>query len=1475
MKHKALMLLATVMLSLHLSAHIDPASSPAPAALMLPPASCTAVVLDQFTDGNYTATPAWGGNTGQWQYQANSTMAADVTNARIIRVNPGANNPGTFSLRTPITTWNSNQEWGFWMGRLNATSATSSVAIWLYANETNLTSNTVDGYRLFIGDGGTQEIRLQRIENGVVASNVIVSSGSTAAALTDYAYTIRVTRDETGLWTLYTSTLPTANGTGLSAGGTTNPLTQSTVNQGSATDNTIVPSGTGYIGFAVTVPNVSQANGRTTEFDHIYFTPCQPNTTVQFGSATSTATEGTTTTVQIPVTITEPNSTVATTVQVALTAGSASAVGNYTTQTLTFPAGSNTTQNVTITISDDQFCAGALGAYTFSLQNASGGWAAILGTQTTHTISVTDNEYNSADIEGDDFEDGDASDWYTNVAGSFGALSTSPINGTYSLRHVDQGQTTGGSTSFSKFMNGATLQGSETTWRFNLKYFNREPTTSDYFIVCLTNDEQNIAANTIDGYAVGIRPITGTNVDLVYLWRTEDDILFPIITTTLDWGNTLNTVGFEIVRDADGNWELKMDTDGNFDNLVSYGTATDTFWNHLDYFGAFLVYNTTTKGNFSMDDISITQQSCVNTFYSQLTGNSNGAVWSPATVGTPEDVTPGPFTSFVVQNGHTITLNENILAHNFTIETGATLVGGVQTLDLKGNFIKHGTFTHNTSTVKFSGDAGAQQISGTGSINFYNFELNNGDGLSSTIPINLYGQFRPRAGTFNTNNQLILISNINGTGSIGTISNGADVTGQITLQRFIPTAPQYYVYLSNPLLNQTLQHWNDDMVTTGFPGSDYPSYSFNNIYWYDEALAGQRNIGWTGATNVTNAMNPQRGYIVYMNAPASTVTASGDFQKGNVSVPLSYNDLEPGTGYTNPDGWNLIANVYPATIDWVALKNQSGTWASGNGTYYVYDAAGSNYRSYNANITGGTANRYIASCQAFFVQATAAGQTIDFRESIKSTDAAPFQRSIEESSLVRFNFTRGTMDDEILIALKDDATFAFDEMYDAIKWDSPVASAPELAILASDSAKLSINTIPVFDESIEMHLWADMPAAGTYNLTLTQLQNIPLGVCITVEDIVNNTITPVALNEPIVITTTAAYSGYRFIIRMSAPLIVTPNNTSCFDVNDGSILVNTNDESWSIFATDELGNTTVASDGLMSGLSAGIYNITLENVNALCGGTSTTVEITEPEAVLSELVPTVDFCNSGVSGRVEMVVENADHFNYTITNSEGTVVAIGDVQDSYKIVPELAYGVYSVMISSDCYNETMNVDLTDPNAVALDIVMNTPLQTIGVGETVTISANALSESEVSYEWLVNGFDGGDNNYLSFAVNTAGVYNIQCVASNEFCSATSFSQAIVEEEEVDEEVTGVDENPNGVAAIITRMGNSVVVTFENASTSKAKICIYNSSGALVMQVSGFADKGQVRTLDITGLASGIYTVNVEQDNKRLAQQQIVK
>ncbi|MEZ4798851.1 MAG: T9SS type A sorting domain-containing protein [Flavobacteriales bacterium] len=1322
-----------------------------------------------------------------------------------------------------------------------------------------------------MGDGGNQEIYLQKVVNGV-ATNIITSSGNISSSRTDYSFTIRVTHDEQGNWQLYTSALPTSNGQGLSP--SANPTTASTVLQGTGNDSSILLNGNAYFGLAVLVPNLggNNSNSRTTEFDNFYFTPCQPNTTVQFATTSFTENEADANTIQIPISITNPHPSVATTASVVLTSGDASSIGNYTTQSVTFPAGSSSIQYISVTISDDDICNGAYSSFTFSLENISGGYVAIAGNGATATLLVQDNEQVSAEILNENFESGSAADWFSPVVGSFNASTSNPINGAYSLRHMDQGQTNGGATSFSTYMNGTELTGTNTTWRFNVRTFNNEPNTSNYFIVCLTNDEADIANQTIDGYAVGIIPSFWYNQDYVYLWRTEGDYLYPIISTTIDWGTNLDKVGFEVTRDADGNWELKLDLDGDFDNLVSQGTAQDTYWSHLDYFGTYYVYNTSTIGAFSMDDILVTQESCANTYYSQMSGNSGDAIWSTSPVGTPIDVTGGPFSSFIVQNGHSVTLSENLLCHDFTIETGGTFSGSTATLNMRGNFVNDGTFTPSSGTVHFKGSQ-AQTISGTGVLDFYNIEMTNASGVSLNNAANLRGQLRPHTGTFNTNNQLTLISNATGTGSIGTIESGADVIGQITLQRYIPAGPQYYVYLANPILNQTLQDWNDDMTTTGFPGSNYPNYNFNNIYTYDETQPGHRNIGWTGATGITQAMNPQKGYIVYMNANAATVDATGEFQKGDIAVPLDYNDFEPGTGGFNADGWNLVSNIYPATIDWIALKQNSIEWGVDNASYYSYDAAASNYRSYNAELAAGTGNRYIASCQSFFIQSSSALQTLHFSESVKSTSSAAFQRDTEEASLIRFSLAKGTMNDEVLLVVKNDATFGFDEMYDAVKWDSPVATAPEMALMVNDTLKTSINSIPSFTENIEIPLWMEMPAAGTYTFKITQMQNIPTGSCLTIEDLVDGTITALGVDETISITVSAPYSGNRMIVRLTAPLQITSTNATCFGVADGNIQVTVPSEGWFIVAEDNLGNSIYATEGMIENLPAGYYTITMENVEALCTGNTAIVEIAEPELIQSEVQLTLDYCNSGESGRIEMMLGNAEQFEYILTSSEGVVVTEGSVEDSYKILAGLAHDIYSLQVISGCFNETTTVNLNDPNAVLLDVVLNTPSLELTVGETVSILADAISESEVEYEWIVNGFDGGDQNYLDFVVNTAGTYNIQCIATNGNCTATAYTQAIVTE---NENTVGVEEEvKDGPTAIITRMGNAVIVTFEKATSSKANIEIYNAAGALVMRVSGAANGGQVRTIDITGLSRGMYSIVIVQDNQKLAQQQIIK
>lgn len=114
------------------------------------------------------------------------------------------------------------------------------------------------------------------------------------------------------------------------------------------------------------------------------------STTVQFVSTSATVSEGVGT-YNLVLSISNPSASVATTVDVALTSGSAADVNNYTTQQVTFPANSSSNQNVTLTITDDGVYEGDE-TLTFSLQNVSGGNSAELGSNTSFSLTIEDND---------------------------------------------------------------------------------------------------------------------------------------------------------------------------------------------------------------------------------------------------------------------------------------------------------------------------------------------------------------------------------------------------------------------------------------------------------------------------------------------------------------------------------------------------------------------------------------------------------------------------------------------------------------------------------------------------------------------------------------------------------------------------------------------------------------------------------------------------------------------------------------------------------------------------------------------------------------------------------------------------------------------------------------------------------------------------------------------------------------------------
>jgi len=114
------------------------------------------------------------------------------------------------------------------------------------------------------------------------------------------------------------------------------------------------------------------------------------NTIVQFLTSAGSVSENAGT-YSLTLTIQNPSPTLACSVQVALTSGNASDVGNYTTQTVVFPANSSANQTVSLAITDNAIIDGDK-FFTFTLQNISGGNSPSIGSNGNFNLTVFENE---------------------------------------------------------------------------------------------------------------------------------------------------------------------------------------------------------------------------------------------------------------------------------------------------------------------------------------------------------------------------------------------------------------------------------------------------------------------------------------------------------------------------------------------------------------------------------------------------------------------------------------------------------------------------------------------------------------------------------------------------------------------------------------------------------------------------------------------------------------------------------------------------------------------------------------------------------------------------------------------------------------------------------------------------------------------------------------------------------------------------
>ena len=215
-----------------------------------------AQVMDDFSDGDFTANPTWMGtdtcftvnNNHQLQSAANAageawlSLASGSDLLRHLVVSP----TGRYAVPRDTAL---DIEWRFWIREAFSPSANNFAEVWLCADTADLTLAT-QGYFLRFGSAGSQDaIELYRKDS---SGEHLICRGPDAAIASSFKVAIKVIRDREGHWTLMTD----YDNAGIYA------------IEAEGTDDTYPTDG--FIGFYV---KYTASNARKFYFDDVYVGP--------------------------------------------------------------------------------------------------------------------------------------------------------------------------------------------------------------------------------------------------------------------------------------------------------------------------------------------------------------------------------------------------------------------------------------------------------------------------------------------------------------------------------------------------------------------------------------------------------------------------------------------------------------------------------------------------------------------------------------------------------------------------------------------------------------------------------------------------------------------------------------------------------------------------------------------------------------------------------------------------------------------------------------------------------------------------------------------------------------------------------------------------------------------------------------------------------------------------------------------------
>lgn len=506
---------------------------------------------------------------------------------------------------------------------------------------------------------------------------------------------------------------------------------------------------------------------------------------------------------------------------------------------------------------------------------------------------------------------------------------------------------------------------------------------------------------------------------------------------------------------------------------------------------------------------------------------SNTANWSCGTIPTASTVV-----NISSGNNPNVGNGKSIVANGITIAAGKTINVNGGTLRIRGSISGSGNINNTSGEVEFFGTTNQTIPSGLFQGNTAaKIKITNSGTVNLSGPLSITERLTCEDGVFATNGNLTLKSNASGTAIVDALTPDASITGNVTVERYIPASARRWRFMAAPINGGTLADWKDDIFITGTGGAangfDATGNNAPSVYYYNEATTGNLNQGWTAAPNTSMSFTVGRGYRVFVRGDRSdparltggnttqnavTIEVSGTLNQQTVNMPVTYTN----TGSSTDDGWNLLGNPFAAPFDWGAM------WRTGNsgftGTFYnkirpevyVYDPVGNNYKSYNAATNGGTlTNGIIAPGQAFFIKATGTSPSLQFYESFKSTSTnnSLFKTGSANDELIITMRSDSLNYDQFILKFKSGATNN-DDLYDIGRMNN---GANDIYSYGSDNVPHSLDARPqVTTASDTVRLYT----GGTNGLHTFTFNSIPsnTGINYYLKDNYLNSVTPIIQN---------------------------------------------------------------------------------------------------------------------------------------------------------------------------------------------------------------------------------------------------------------------------------------------------------------------------------------------------------------------------